>query len=193
MNHSLWRSVPLFAVALSGCGVSGSNEDGASTTTTKIVTATATATAAPTPTATPTPTPSSTPTVEVRWSLKTAADEYAALAEAGNAKQRALAKASDPNSNRKLSEVKAACRGVSVGDTHFLRGLATGKWPAEVQVHVDLLITEIGKDRTAADLCAEANDWATVEESFAMAREATAEASSAIRAVLGLPEPEPAS
>jgi len=75
----------------------------------------------------------------------------------------------------------------------FLRGLATGKWHTEIQDHVDRLITELGKDRTAANLCAQANDWATVEESFAMAREASTGAGSAIRAVLGLPEPEPAS
>lgn len=187
MKHSLLRFVPLFAIALAGCGVTGGNQDDASIPAPRTVTATATATP------TPTPTPSPTPTVETRWSIKEAAAEYAALAEAGNARQRALAKASDPNSSRKLSEVKAACRGVSEGDTTFLRGLATGKWPTEVQDHVDRLITELGKDRAAADLCAQANDWATVEESFAMAREATTGAGSAVRAVLGLPEPEPAS
>jgi hypothetical protein len=189
MNHSPLRILPILAIAiaLGGCGAGGSNRAAVSTPTPQTVTATATATAAPTPT----PTPSPTATAEARWSLKEAAVQYAALAEAGNVKQRALFKASDPN-NRRLSEVKTACRGVADGDTVFLRGLATGKWPTVVQTHVDKLITEVGKDRTAADLCAKANDWATVEDAFAMARDATTGAGSAIRAVLGLPEPAPA-
>ena len=186
MKLSSLRFLPILgiAIALGGCGAGGSNGEAVSTSTPQTVTATATVT--------PTPTPSPTATIEARWSVKEAAAEYAALAEAGNVKQRALGKASDPN-NRRLSEVKAACRGVSDGDTVFLRGLATGKWPTVVQTHVDRLITEIGKDRTAADLCARANDWATVEDAFAMARDATTGAGSAIRAVLGLPEPAPAS
>lgn len=186
MKLASLRLVPLVAIALAGCAGKGDNQGAASAPARQTVTATATATQALTPSASP------TPTAESQWSVEEAATKYAALAEASNAKQRALAKASDPNTNRQLSKVKAACRGVSEGDTAFIRGLATGKWPSEVQAHVDRLISDVGKDRTAADLCAQANDWATVEESFAMAREATTGAGSAIRAVLNLPEPKSA-
>ena len=97
----------------------------------------------PTRTVTKTATRTVAPTITT-WTVKEAGQHYLALVKKSNSDLTAGAKVEKTNS---LPKIRKACRTLADDDDAFIRGLANGHWPKQVQSAIDALELAIARER----------------------------------------------